>query len=110
MTFDGWLVVLLLILLFVPVGFILTFWIERIKRVKEQRRIFNVPITLLTQEQIEDIHSRGERTPEELAEEWEAFGLCPNRINKTKSTLRCDVFEHDCYMCLLHYADEHSNV
>lgn len=60
----------------------------------------------LTQEQIEDIHSRGKLTPLEKVEEWESFDLCApgDAIGSAKD--RCHYFEYNCHECLLEYASQ----
>ena len=60
----------------------------------------------LTQEQIDDIHSRGKITPLEKVEEWESFDLCVpgNAIGSAKD--RCHYFKHNCHECLLEYASQ----
>ena len=58
----------------------------------------------LTEEQIEDIHSRGKLTPLEKVEEWESFDLCApgDAIGSAKD--RCHYFKNNCHECLLEYA------
>ena len=56
----------------------------------------------LTEEEINDIHSRGYVTPTEILNEWERLNLCaPNKIN----TERCQQF-NSCHECLVDYASK----
>ena len=59
----------------------------------------------LTPEQIEDIHSRGNITPAEKVEEWEAFGLCAPGDAIGSAAWRCRIFKN-CHDCLVDYANE----
>lgn len=60
----------------------------------------------LTQEEIDEIHSKGKITPLEKVEEWESFGLCApgNAISSAKD--RCSVFGN-CHDCLVEYASSY---
>lgn len=60
----------------------------------------------LTQEEIDEIHSKGKITPSEKVEEWESFGLCApgNAIGSAKD--RCSVFAN-CHDCLVEFASSY---
>ena len=56
-----------------------------------------------TQEQIDDIHSRGKLTPREFVEQCFSFDVCaPGKTVENKNN-RCKFFP-SCYACLLEYA------
>lgn len=61
----------------------------------------------LTQEQIDDIHSRGKITPEEKVKEWEGLGLCAPGDAIGSASWRCKKFHSNCHDCLVDYANEH---
>ena len=58
----------------------------------------------LTQEQIDDIHSRGMITPEEKVKEWEDLGVCPPGTAIGSAAPRCKKFDN-CHDCLVDYAN-----
>ena len=61
---------------------------------------------VLTQEQIDDIHSRGKITPEERVKEWEGMDLCSPGDAIGSAAWRCRKFKN-CHDCLVDYANEH---
>ena len=60
---------------------------------------------VLTQDQIDDIHSRGKLTPDEKAMEWESFDLCAPGDAIGSASWRCKKFRN-CRECLVAYARE----
>ena len=62
-------------------------------------------LKILSQEQIEDIHSRGKITPAEMVEEWDALGLCAPGYAIGSAGWRCKKFKC-CHDCLVDYANE----
>lgn len=56
----------------------------------------------LTQEQIDDIHSRGKITPREKYNEWEMMGYCPASGG---SSVRCNKYGN-CRDCLVAWAED----
>jgi len=56
-----------------------------------------------TQEQIDDIHSRGKLTPREFVQQCFSFGVCAPRKTVENENSRCKFFP-SCYTCLLEYA------
>lgn len=61
----------------------------------------------ITQEQIDDIHSRGKLTPQECLEACESFDLCVPGDAIGSASDRCHFFGN-CHDCLLEYAS-HNN-
>ena len=61
---------------------------------------------VLTQEQIDAIHSRGKITPEEKVKEWEGLGLCAPGDAIGSAAWRCRKFKN-CHDCLVDYANQH---
>lgn len=61
----------------------------------------------LTQEQIDDIHSRGKITPQKQVKEWEGMDLCAHEDAIGSAAWRCKKFHHNCHDCLVDYANEH---
>lgn len=61
---------------------------------------------VLTQEQIDDIHSRGKITPEEKVKEWEGMDLCAPGDAIGSAAWRCKKFKN-CHDCLVDYANQH---
>lgn len=67
----------------------------------------------ITQEQIDEIHSKGKLTPLETVQIWEDFGLCAKENNQTIYPRRCDYFNYNCHDCLMETAShklEHDNI
>lgn len=60
----------------------------------------------LSQEQIDDIHSRGKITPQEKVKEWEDMNLCAPG-DEISAAWRCEKFHNNCHDCLVDYANEH---
>lgn len=54
----------------------------------------------LTEEQIDEIHKRGNLTPEEKVQEWESFNLCVPGDYASSAAWRCKIFGWDCHKCL----------
>lgn len=66
----------------------------------------------LTQEQIDDIHSRGKITSAEMVKEWEDMYLCAPGDAIGSAAWRCRKFNHNCHDCLVDFAnqrDEHTS-
>ncbi len=61
----------------------------------------------ITQEQIDDIHSRGKLTPKERVKEYESFDLCAPGNAIGSASDRCHFFGN-CHDCLLEYVS-HKN-
>ncbi len=61
----------------------------------------------LSQEQIDDIHSRGKITPQEMVKEWEDMDLCAPGDAIGSAAWRCKKFHRNCHDCLVDYANEH---
>lgn len=59
----------------------------------------------LTQEEINDIHSRGKITPAEKVMEWERMNACVSADEMWTSAWRCKKFK-SCHDCLVDYASE----
>ncbi len=57
----------------------------------------------LTQEEINDIHSRGKITPAEKVMEWEKMNACVSADEMWTSAWRCKKFK-SCHDCLVDYA------
>ena len=57
----------------------------------------------LTQEEIDDIHSRGKITPAEKVMEWEKMNACVSADEMWTSAWRCKKFK-SCHDCLVDYA------
>lgn len=67
---------------------------------------YTIPVLKeLTQEQIDDIHSRGKITPAEYVEELETqlTDICPLEFSGVNN--RCNTF-HSCHDCLVDYANQ----
>lgn len=57
----------------------------------------------LTKEEIDEIHSCGYITPQEMANEWEMLGICaPSDVGSTER--RCAQYSHNCKECLADFA------
>ncbi len=61
----------------------------------------------LTQEQINNIHSRGKITSQEKVKEWEDMGLCAPGDAIGSAAWRCKKFHYNCHDCLVDYANGH---
>ena len=61
----------------------------------------------ITQEQIDDIHSRGKLTPKEHVEQYEFFDLCAPGNTIESVSDRCHFFGN-CHDCLLEYASHNT--
>ena len=80
-------------------------------KLPEKQKNESYPTTIpqfkvLTQEQIDDIHSRGKITPDEKVKEWEAMDLCAPGDAVGSAAWRCRKFHHSCHDCLVDYANE----
>ena len=60
----------------------------------------------LTQEEIDDIHSRGKITPAEMLKEWEDMDLCAPGDAIGSASWRCKKYHHNCHDCLIDYANQ----
>ena len=60
---------------------------------------------VLTQEQIDAVHSGGRSTPEEKVKEWEGLGLCAPGDAIGSAAWRCRKFKN-CHDCLVDYANQ----
>ena len=58
----------------------------------------------ITQEKIDEIHSKGKLTPLEMVQVWEANNLCAPGIYVPNSKPKCDFFNYNCHECLIEYA------
>lgn len=73
--------------------------------INEDNENYEVPhLKELTEEQIEDIHSRGKITPEEKLKEWEDLDLCAPGDAIGGAAWRCHKFRN-CHDCLIDYAN-----
>ena len=63
-------------------------------------------LKVLTQEQIDDIYSRGKITPAKKVKEWEGLDLCAPGDTIGSASWRCKKFKN-CHDCLVDYANEH---
>lgn len=78
------------------------------KQIKEDRNklgYIKPKFKKLTQEQIDEIHSRGRITPAEKVKEWEDFGLCAPGDDIGSAAWRCKKF-NNCHDCLVDYAKQ----
>ena len=67
----------------------------------------------ITQEQIDEIHSKGKITPLEAVELWESFDLCIEGSKSVFSKSRCNYFGYNCHDCLMESAShklEHEQI
>lgn len=67
----------------------------------------------ITQEQIDEIHSKGKLTPLEAVQLWESYDLCVEGSKTVFSKSRCDYFEYNCHECLMETAShklEHDTI
>lgn len=67
----------------------------------------------ISQEQIDEIHSKGKLTPLEIVQLWEAHDLCIEGNETIPSKNRCRYFNQDCHECLKETAShklEHDNI
>lgn len=58
----------------------------------------------ITQEQIDEVHSKGKLTPLEAVQMWESFDLCVEGSKSILSKSRCQYFEQNCHECLMESA------
>ena len=58
----------------------------------------------ITQEQIDEVHSKGKLTPLEAVQMWESFDLCVEGCKYILSKSRCQYFEQNCHECLMESA------
>ena len=61
---------------------------------------------ILTDKQIEMIHSKGKLTPAEKVKEWESHDLCAPGDAIGSAKYRCRKFNHNCHDCLVDYANQ----
>ncbi len=67
----------------------------------------------ITQEQIDEIHSKGKLTPLEAVQLWESYDLCVEGNKGILSKNRCEYFNLNCHDCLMESAShelEHDNI
>lgn len=67
----------------------------------------------ITQEQIDEIHSKGKLTPLEAVQLWEYYDLCVEGNKGILSKNRCEYFNLNCHDCLMETAShklEHDNI
>ena len=67
----------------------------------------------ITQEQIDEIHSKGKLTPLEIVQLWESYDLCVEGNKTVLSKNRCKYFNQNCHECLMETAShklEHDNI
>lgn len=67
----------------------------------------------ITQEQIDEVHSKGKLTPLEAVQMWESFDLCIEGSKTIFSKNRCRYFNQNCHECLMETAShklEHDNI
>lgn len=67
----------------------------------------------ITQEQIDEIHSKGKLTPLEVVQLWESHDLCIEGNKTISSKNRCKYFNQNCHECLMEEAShelEHDNI
>lgn len=67
----------------------------------------------ITQEQIDEIHSKGKLTPLEVVQLWESHDLCVEGNKTIFSKNRCKYFNQNCHECLMETAShklEHDNI
>lgn len=67
----------------------------------------------ITQEQINNIHSKGKLTPLEAVKQWEAFDLCIDGSKTVFLKNRCEYFDYNCHECLMETAShklEHDKI
>ena len=67
----------------------------------------------ITQEQIDEIHSKGKLTPLEAVQLWESYDLCIEGNKTLFSKNRCTYFNQNCHECLMETAShklEHDNI
>ena len=60
----------------------------------------------LTEEEIDNIHSRGYITPSEALHEWKCMDLCAPGDAIGSASWRCQKFNHKCSDCLVDYANQ----
>lgn len=67
----------------------------------------------ITQEQIDEIHSKRKLTPLEVVQLWESHNLCIEGSKAIFPKNRCEFFNHNCHECLLESAShklEYDNI
>ncbi len=75
------------------------------KEYNQKEVVIHTPaIKKLTNEKIDEIHSRGKITPEEMVKEWESLDLCAPGDGMGGGSSRCRKFV-DCHYCLIDYAN-----
>ncbi len=73
------------------------------KKKKTEEEYITPEFKPLTQEEIDDIHSRGKITPAEKVMEWEKMNACVSADEMWTSAWRCQKFK-TCHDCLVDYA------
>lgn len=67
----------------------------------------------ITQEQIDEIYSKGKLTPLEIVQLWESHDLCIEGNKTISSANRCKYFNQNCHECLMEEAShklEYDNI
>ena len=67
----------------------------------------------ITQNQIDEIHTKGKLTPLEVVQLWESHDLCIEGNKTISSKNRCKYFNQNCHECLMETAShklEHDNI
>ena len=67
----------------------------------------------ITQEQIDEIHSKGKLTPLEAVQLWESYDWCSEGSKIIFSKCRCRYFNQNCHECLMEKSShklEHDNI
>lgn len=67
------------------------------------RRELKSNIRELSEEEINNIHSKGKLTPLEIVKKWESFDICAPGDAIGSVAFRCSYF-NNCHDCLMHYA------
>lgn len=96
----------ILILILIAAMFIMAVKPKKEEEHQEQRNYIKPEFKPLTQEQVDDIHSRGKITPAEKVQEWEDMDLCAPGDAIGGAAWRCKKFKYHCHDCLVDYANE----
>ena len=111
-------VLLLFIIYLVICGCVISIFINRYKKEKDNVRpnlkeelkyekpnYIKPKLKELSEEEIEEIHSKGLITPAEKVKEWEDLDLCAPGDAIGSAGWRCKKFHHNCHDCLVDYAN-----
>lgn len=115
---ELWLFIYWLIIYLVICGFVIYIFINRHKKEKEKvstelkeetkyekPKYIKPKLKELSEEEIEEIHSKGLITPAEKVKEWEDLDLCAPGDFVGSAAWRCKKFHHNCHDCLVDYAN-----